>query len=109
VLPEAAKVTSPTPSAWSPAGGFTRSSTSAYTTGEKNRAQNCLTTSNIQLDHAFSDVFGKSATAILNYLLEHPDEENFDVTPFVDADAKRLLRKSNCPLMGLFPMSKQRN
>jgi len=44
-----------------------------YTTGEKNRAQNCLTTSNIQLDHAFSDVFGKSATAILNYLVEHPD------------------------------------
>ena len=55
-----------------------------YTTGEKNRAQNCLTTSNIQLDHAFSDVFGKSATAILNYLLEHPGEKNFDVTPFVD-------------------------
>lgn len=59
-----------------------------YTTGEKNRAQNCLTTSNIQLDHAFSDVFGKSATSILNYLLEHPDEKNFDVTPFVDGRCK---------------------
>ena len=59
-----------------------------YTTGEKNRAQNCLTTSNIQLDHAFSDVFGKSATTILNYLLEHPDEKNFDVTPFVDGRCK---------------------
>lgn len=59
-----------------------------YTTGEKNRAQNCLTTSNIQLDHAFSDVFGKSATAILNHLLEHPDEKNFDVTPFVDGRCK---------------------
>jgi len=58
-----------------------------YTTGEKNRAQNCLTTSNIQLDHAFSDVFGGSATAILNYLLEHPGE-NFDVTPFVDRRCK---------------------
>jgi len=55
-----------------------------YTTGEKNRAQNCLTTSNIQLDHAFSDVFGKSATKILDYLLENPNDKNFDVTPFVD-------------------------
>jgi len=59
-----------------------------YMTGEKNRAQNCLTTSNIQLDHAFSDVFGKSATAILNHLLEHPDDKNFDVTPFVDRRCK---------------------
>ena len=59
-----------------------------YTTGEKNRAQNCLTTSNIQLDHAFSDVFGKSATAILDYLLAHPDEQDFDVTPFVDRRCK---------------------
>jgi transposase len=58
-----------------------------YKTGEKNRAQNCLTTSNIQLDHAFSDVFGKSATAILNHLLEHPGEI-FDVAPFIDRRCK---------------------
>ncbi len=30
-----------------------------FTTGEKNRAQNCLTVSNIKLDGVFSDVFGK--------------------------------------------------
>ena len=65
-----------------------RSKLTNYTTGEKNRAQNCLTTSNIQLDHAFSDVFGKSATKILNHLLEHPEEKNFDVTPFVDGRCK---------------------
>ena len=65
-----------------------RSKLTNYTTGEKNRAQNCLTVSNIQLDHAFSDVFGKSATAILNYLLEHPEEKNFDVTPFIDRRCK---------------------
>lgn len=41
-----------------------------FTTGEKNRAQNCLTVSNIKLDDVFSDVFGKAATAITTRLLE---------------------------------------
>ena len=59
-----------------------------YATGEKNRAQNSLTTSNIQLDHAFSDVFGKSATAILDRILENPGDKSFDVTPFVDHRSK---------------------
>ena len=51
-------------------------------TGEKNRAQNCLTVSNLKLDDVFSDVFGKSARSIANYILEHPGE-TFDVSPFV--------------------------
>ncbi len=59
-----------------------------FTTGEKNRMQNSLTTSNIQLDHAFSDVFGKSATALLNHILENPTDRNFDVAPFVDGRCK---------------------
>jgi transposase len=59
-----------------------------YTTGEKNRAQNCLTVSNIQLEHAFTDVFGKTATKILDYMLANPDEKNFDVTPFVHGRCK---------------------
>jgi len=71
-----------------------------YTTGEKNRAQNCLTTSNIQLDHAFSDVFGKSATSILNYLLEHPDEKDFDVTPFVDRRCKTPIEEIQLSIDG---------
>jgi len=71
-----------------------------YKTGEKNRAQNCLTTSNIQLDHAFSDVFGKSATAILNYLLEHPDEKNFDVTLFVDGRCKTPIEEIQLSIDG---------
>ena len=70
-----------------------------YTTGEKNRAQNCLTTSNIQLDHAFSDVFGKSATAILDYILEHPGE-NFDVTPFVDRRCKTPIEEIQLSIDG---------
>ena len=35
-----------------------------FTTGEKKRAQNCLPVSNFQLDDVFSDVFGKTASAI---------------------------------------------
>ena len=42
-------------------------------TGEKNRAQNCLTVSNFKLDDVFSNVFGKSASAITTQLLEHPE------------------------------------
>lgn len=71
-----------------------------FTTGEKNRAQNCLTTSNIQLDRAFSDVFGKSATALLDYLLKHPDEKNFDVTPFVDRRCKTPIEEIQLSIDG---------
>ena len=70
-----------------------------YTSGEKNRAQNCLTTSNIQLDHAFSDVFGKSATAILNHILENPGK-NFDVTPFVDRRCKTPIEEIQLSIDG---------
>ena len=56
-------------------------------TGEKNRAQNCLTISNLKLDDVFSDVFGKSARSITCYILEHPGE-TFDVSLFVDPRCK---------------------
>ena len=56
-------------------------------TGEKNRAQNCLTISNLKLDDVFSDVFGKSARSITGYILDHPGE-TFDVSPFVDPRCK---------------------
>lgn len=54
----------------------------SFTTGEKNRAQNCLTVSNIKLDDVFSDVFGKAAAAITTSLLNHPDEKVTDVSQF---------------------------
>ena len=56
-------------------------------TGEKNRALNCLTVSNLKLDDVFSDVFGKSARSITCYILDHPGE-SFDVSPFVDPRCK---------------------
>lgn len=53
-----------------------------FTTGEKNRAQNCLTVSNIKLDDVFSDVFGKAASAITKRPLENPTEKITDVSVF---------------------------
>lgn len=53
-----------------------------FIVGEKNRAQNCLTVSNYKLDDVFSDVFGKAATNITSYLLEHPNEPLPDISNF---------------------------
>lgn len=53
-----------------------------FTTGEKNRTQNCLTVSNIKLDDVFSDVFGKASTNIITRLLENPSEKIVDVSVF---------------------------
>ncbi len=57
-----------------------------FTVGEKNRAQNCLTVSNIKLDDVFSDVFGKTAKALTDKLLE--SSEPFDVKPFLKKNLK---------------------
>lgn len=58
----------------------------SYTTGGKNRAQNCLTVSNIKLDDVFSNVFGKAASAITARLLEN--NKPFDVTPYLTKNLK---------------------
>ncbi|GAA6480764.1 hypothetical protein K250101E9_35270 [Enterocloster aldenensis] len=57
---------------------------------EKNRLQNCLTVSNIQLGNVVSDTFGKSAQAILDKILENPEGTSFDLEPLV---FKRLKKK----------------
>lgn len=64
-----------------------RTKLTGFVTGEKNRAQNCLTVSNVQIDQVFSDVFGKSASAITEQLLEHPNGD-FEVAPLVDRRVK---------------------
>lgn len=74
---------------------------SSYMTGEKNRAQNCLTVSNFKLDDVFSNVFGKSASAITAQLLEHPGEP-FDVTPFVHSRCKTPISQIQKAVDGIF-------
>lgn len=60
-----------------------------FNTGEKNRAQNCLTVSNIQLASVVSDVFGKSASAITDHLLNCPDDKDFDFRPLLQRSLKK--------------------
>lgn len=68
-------------------------------TGEKNRALNCLTVSNLKLDDVFSDVFGKSSRSIIDYILEHPGEI-FDVAPFVDKHCKHTIEEIQAAVDG---------
>ena len=56
-----------------------------FMSSEKNRLQNCLTVSNIQLGNVVSDTFGKSAQAILDKLLENPADMP-DVTKIESVD-----------------------
>ena len=42
-------------------------------TSEKNRYQNALTVCNVALDSVVSDIFGKSATSVIDYLIERSD------------------------------------
>jgi len=68
-------------------------------TGEKNRAHNCLTVSNLKLDDVFSDIFGKSARSLTGYILEHPGEQ-FDVAPFIDGRCKRSIEEIQAAVDG---------
>lgn len=69
-----------------------------FTTGEKNRAQNCLTVSNLKLDDVFTDVFGKTASAITDRILE--SSEPFDVTPFLSKRIKTPKEKVQAAVDG---------
>ena len=69
-----------------------------FSVGEKNRAQNCLTVSNIKLDDVFSDVFGKAATAITTRLLEN--NASFDVTPYLTKGIKASVEQVQAAVDG---------
>lgn len=62
-----------------------------FQSSEKNRLQNCLTVSNIQLGNVVSDTFGKSAQAILDKLLGNPADTSFDLEPLVYKSLKKKL------------------
>ncbi len=55
---------------------------------EKNRIQNCMTVSNVGIGNIFSDPFGKTATEIMSYLLEHT-ADTID-----DKAVRKLIRKN---------------
>jgi transposase len=58
---------------------------------EKNRLQNSLTVSNIQLGNVVSDTFGKSSMNTINRLLENPLDNSFDIEPLIHGSLKYKL------------------
>jgi len=75
---------------------------------EKNRAQNCLTMCNFKLDNVFSDVFGKSATRIIDALLESGNSD-FDVAPLINGNCKATVDDIRAALDGeLDPAQKEK-
>jgi transposase len=70
-----------------------------FASGEKNRAQNCLTMCSFKLDDVFTDVFGKSATRVLDALLEHGNG-NFELDGLVSGKCKASPEKIRAALDG---------
>ncbi|MGG5252395.1 IS110 family transposase [Neobacillus sp. SM06] len=62
-----------------------------FMSSEKNRLQNCLTVSNIQLGNVVSDTFGKSSMNIIDKLLENPLDTSFDIEPLIHGSMKDKL------------------
>lgn len=62
-----------------------------FMSSEKNRLQNCLTVSNIQLGNVVSDTFGKSSQKILDKILENPLDTNFDVKSLIHGSMMKKL------------------
>jgi transposase len=70
-----------------------------FASSEKNRAQNCLTMCNFKLDDVFSDVFGKSATRVLDALLEHGNGD-FALDGLINGHCKASPEKIRAALDG---------
>lgn len=80
----------------------------SFVSSEKNRAQNCLTMCNFKLDDVFTDVFGKSATRVLDALLEHGNG-NFELDGLLSAKCKSSPEKVRAALDGeLNPMQTEK-
>ena len=62
-----------------------------FMSSEKNRLQNCLTVSNIQLGNVVSDTFGKSSKRIIDKILENPLDTSFDIEPLIHSSMKRKI------------------
>lgn len=62
-----------------------------FKSSEKNRYQNCLTVSNIQLASVVSDTFGKSSQKIPDKILENPNDTSFDIESLIHGSMKDKL------------------
>lgn len=71
-----------------------------FRSSEKNRFQNSLTVSNIMISNVASDTFGKSASAIIKYAIEHPNEANVDYTTFLYSNMLPKAEEINLSMQG---------
>ncbi len=62
-----------------------------FMSSEKNRLQNCLTVSNIQLGNIVSDTFGKSSQRIIDKILENTLDTSFDIEPLIHGSMKKKI------------------
>ncbi|TEB09117.1 IS110 family transposase [Pelotomaculum propionicicum] len=78
-----------------------------FSSSEKNRIQNCLTVSNIQLANVVSDTFGKSSMKIIDYLLENPHDKDFDFVPLLHASMLDKVDDIRLALDGMITLEQQ--
>jgi transposase len=71
-----------------------------FASSEKNRLQNSLTVSNIQLGNVVSDTFGKSSMNIINKLLDNPTDTSFDIEPLIHGSMKEKLSELELAIDG---------
>lgn len=68
-------------------------------TSEKNRIQNSLTISNVQIASVVTDVFGKTSQSILKLMLNNPNLTIEDITPLLrknlKSSAEDILKSTN--------------
>lgn len=62
-----------------------------FKSSEKNRLQNCLTVSNIQLASVVSDTFGVTSQRIIDKILENPLDTSFDLLPLIHGSLENKL------------------
>ncbi|AFV02204.1 Mobile element protein [Dehalobacter sp. UNSWDHB] len=72
-----------------------------FMSSEKNRLQNSLTVSNIQLGNVVSDTFGKSSMNIIDKILENPLDTSFDIEPLIHGSMKKKVPELELAIDGL--------
>ncbi|OLN31522.1 Mobile element protein [Desulfosporosinus metallidurans] len=71
-----------------------------FRSSEKNRLQNCLTVTNIQLGNVVSDTFGKSSMNIIDKILANPLDTSFDIEPLIHGSMKDKLPELELAIEG---------
>jgi transposase len=73
-----------------------------FMSSEKNRLQNSLTVSNIQLGNAVSDTFSKSSMNIIHKLLENPSDTSFDIESLIHGSMRQKIPELELAIDGFF-------